>query len=453
MKNPKRIFVRRPGTLTKSDWPVLPAPSKSRLLAIVGLAMAMVFSHGHSALGGSYRDSAHGNSSFGVDRSTIDGKFSEYAAGNCAHCHEMHASLNGVEPAPAGGAAYHALFADNFNSTRTQNLYVVSDNFCFYCHSEDSPPQVANKDYSEAFGGATVGSGPQSIMTAFNQTSYHNLYDIWNFLLGSTAYPWFADTDNPCSACHNSHLAKRNWDPGQPGFPLLSAVSRPDNHGSLWGETQVMSAYLSYEAPHAFSQNREPAGVGDQNGSNTPDFVGLCSSCHNSANTIWSTTLNRNLKTINWGNSGTGPNKHGELTRDGTDHFRDPYATAASLKSNFVLSCLDCHEPHGSENVVLLRRRINGESLEGAVDSTDAMSFVCKRCHMDDLEAAAGTGEADRWEYVHHLATDAPYAEAVCSNCHSLADGSSPISCGNCHGHGMDDSWAPSGLQTGRKTF
>jgi hypothetical protein len=406
------------------------------------------------AWGGSYLDSAHGNSTYGVNRSSIDQQYADYAVGNCGHCHEMHASLGGVEPQPSGGAASaHTLFAASFDSSRTQNLYGESDDFCFYCHSGAAGPQVKNQDYSATFGGATSGSGPQDIMAAFNQVSYHNLYDIWNFLSNDPTYSTsFAKLGNPCSACHNSHLAKRNWDSAQTGFPLLSAISKPGDHLNLWGENELMSGYISYEAPYAFGTSREPAGVGDQDGANTPDYVGLCTACHNPDNTISSTTLNRDLIKIDWLSTGLNPDKHGALSRDGATSLRPPYDAAAGTKSNFVLSCLDCHEPHGSQNIMLLRRRINGEDLEGVVASTDTMSYVCKRCHKDDLAAAGGTGQANRWEYVHHLATDAPYAEATCIDCHSSSDGSTPIACGNCHDHGMDDSWAGT-HKTGRRTF
>jgi hypothetical protein len=406
------------------------------------------------ALAGSYRQSAHGSSSFGVDRSAIDGRYAEYSAGNCAHCHEMHASLGGVEPEPSGtGASHHALFADSFNSNRTQNLYQATDDFCFYCHSDNPGPQVKNQDYSATFGGATAGSGPQTIMEAFNQASYHNLFDIWNFLSNDPTYSTsFSKLGNPCSTCHNSHLARRNWDSSQPGFPLLSAISKPGDHFNLWGETALMSAYVSYEAPFSFGTNREPAGVGDQDGGKTPDYVALCTACHDPVKIISSTALNRQLKLINWGSTGLNQDKHGPLVRGSASSLREPYATAATLKTNFVLSCLDCHESHGSENIMLLRRRINGENLEGTITSTDAMSYVCKRCHKDDLAASAGTGQADRWEYVHHLATDAPYAESTCTDCHASSDGSLPVACGNCHGHGMDDSWAGAN-KTGRNTF
>jgi predicted CXXCH cytochrome family protein len=180
--------------------------------------------------------------------------------------------------------------------------------------------------------------------------------------------------------------------------------------------------------------------------------VGFCTSCHNSGNTIWSTTLNRNLKKINWSETGDSRDKHGSLARDGEEHFQEPYAAAAEFKPNFVLSCLDCHESHGSANIMLLRRRINGQNLEATITAAAAMGYACKRCHNDDLAAQAGTGQANSWEYVHHLAAGAPYAKSGCTDCHASGDPISPIPCGNCHGHGMDDSWA--GIhQTGRKTF
>jgi hypothetical protein len=403
------------------------------------------------AVGGSYRDSAHGDPVRGVDRSIIDARLAEYATGNCAHCHEMHASIEGSEPEPRGGAAPRLVFFNNFNTSRAENPYFESDNFCFFCHSEFSGQQVRNQDYSAVFGGATAGSGPQSILEAFNLPSYHNLYDIWNFLRNNLSFPRFNDTANPCAACHNPHLAKRNHDAGLPGFPLLSAISRPNDPDRLWGESELMADYDSYEAPYAFAPSREPAGVGLEDGDNTPNYAGFCSTCHNQDNNIWSTTLNRHLKKINWGLIGDRRDKHGTLARDGADHFREPYAAATGAKNNFVLSCLDCHEPHGSENILLLRRRVNGENLEETISALDiTMGRLCQRCHTDDLAAGAGTGEANRWEYIHHDAPDAPYIKQNCGNCHGPQQ--EPISCGNCHGHGMTDIWAGT-HQTGRQTF
>lgn len=451
-------------------------PKEKCCLAVIILVLGMVCSIATPAAAGPYRDSAHGNLGYGVNRSAIDDKYVQFATGNCAHCHETHASIEGSDPAPTGGPSHHTLFADSFNTARPENPYLNTDDFCFYCHSDNSGQQVTNQDYSTTFGGADNNTGPQSILETFNLASYHNLYDIWNFLSNDqTLGPWFAKRANPCSSCHNSHLAKRNWDSSQAGFPLLSVIIIPGLSDSQWGENEVMSTsdYIinyggGYEAPYADPaiESREPGGVGEQSGGNTPDYNTFCLACHNPGKTIWSTTLTRNLTAINWSDTETNgqlPNKHGSLARDGMDIFRNPYTDAAS-NTNFVLSCLDCHEPHGSANTMLLRRRINGENLEGAVSTTDAMGYVCKRCHQDDLAAAAGTGEANRWEYVHHLQSDAPYDQIGCGNCHPAGGGGGgggfmgggiggePIPCGNCHGHGMTDSLVP--VQgTGRITF
>lgn len=415
---------------TRRGWRVSVAVAVSA--ACLGLAP--------SALAGSYRDSAHGDPVHGVNRSSIDLRYEGYATGNCAHCHEMHASLEGSDPAPVGGPAPHALFAPSFNTGRTRSPYVETDNFCFHCHSEASGQQVVNRDYSAAFGGAAVsGPGPQSIFAAFNQASYHNLADIRAFLLGnSAAYPWFQAHSNPCSACHNPHLAKRNSDSAKPGFPLLSAISRPDDRSRLWGEAERMSGYSSYEAPYAFDTAREPAGVGDADGGNTPDYVGFCTACHNDENTIGSTTLGRSLRRINWRTTGVPEirDTHGAKARDSQhpdatwgQRFAEPYHTSVPFKSNIVLSCLDCHEPHGSENIMLLRRRVNGGDLSEPVtaESSKPLLPLCTRCHVREYVNALH----------HEPGLLAPSGE--CTACHP-GGGEQPevVACRQCHFHGSN---------------
>lgn len=427
-----------------------------------------------------YLKSAHGSS---VARSVM--VTANYATGNCAHCHEMHASLAGSEPLPdtdpggAGPSAY-TLFADNFNTSATGGPYLMSDNFCFYCHSFSSTLQtLTNADYSETFGGGS--GGVQGIMDAMNQGgAYHNLGDIHTFMNDNSGdFPWYDTTySNPCNACHNPHLAKKNYDDFS--APLSSALSKPSDHFNLWGESDTMATYSAanagdYEAPYSNSgtEARESDGTVVAAGSDssaqdskTPDYVGFCTTCHNTNySSITSTTLGT-LRTIDWSSSG---DKHGSLARDHVDQptdtsflAREPYATASSTNSNFLLSCLDCHEPHGSSSVTLIRNRANGEDLEGAVTSTEDMGNLCKRCHEDDSFYG---GTAGRWRYSHHdEPNEAPYPgpPASCAGCHTTAwattiAGSKPrIWCHLCHFHGSDDSWMDSvrsSVTTYRKTF
>lgn len=415
---------------------------------------------------GDYLISAHGASASGVARPAMTG----YATGNCAHCHEMHASLAGSEPAPVGGApSPYTLFATNFNTGAVPGNYAIADNVCFFCHSAAASVQaVVNADYSTTFGGGTAGTLPQYIMEAFNQASFHGLTDIQTFMTtgaGAAMAPWYTSFSNPCNACHNPHLAKRNYQDFT--APLSSAISKPSDHFSLWGESETMSSYSGYEVPYANAGTaaREPDGTvvvagGDSSGqaAKTPDYVGFCTDCHTSTSAIPSTTLTT-LRPINWLATG---DKHGGRSRDGGLDIRNPYAAVAGTKSNFVLSCLDCHEPHGSRSIMLIRARANGENLETSVASTNDMGPLCKRCHKDD--AAAVGGSANQWRYTHHDSSDAPYPgpPASCARCHNTTygtaiPGSRPrIYCGFCHFHGSDDSWmdvVDSGLTTHRKTF
>lgn len=387
---------------------------------------------------GDYLNSAHGSSTIGVFRPIIGNSPLAglgYSRGNCAHCHEQHASIEGSEPLPTSGATSpYELFARNFTTARRTNPYTESDNFCFFCHNNPTSAQsVLNNDYSQNFGCAS--QGITTVMSAMNHISYHNLYDVWNF--SKDQFSWFTTNSNPCNGCHNSHLARRNW--ATPRDPAFSAISKPTDHFVLWGTTETMDSNYNtkYEPPYCSSNltNREPAASADgaAGRANTPDYVGFCTTCHNNTNTIFSTTLNRNLKTIDWGNSG---DKHGLRPMDGTVSTKPPYDSPPG-GTDLVLSCLDCHEPHGSGNIMLLRRRVNGSDLSGSITSVETaeMGLLCLQCHNDDAAAAAGTGSGNSWEHVHHLVSDAPYPQATCTDCHVSADGGDPIACQGCHTH------------------
>ncbi len=182
-------------------------------------------------------------------------------------------------------------------------------------------------------------------------------------------------------------------------------------------------------------------------------FLFLLSPKHES---LFRATTLGTLTVINW-DGASQIDKHGGVDREGPGYLLDPYKLLSTViqASNFYLSCMDCHETHGSENIMLLRRRINGHDLDGAVTSTSDMGYVCKCCHTDDLAASAGTNEANRWEYVHHLASSYhPYSESgTCADCHAGGDTSVSIDCGNCHGHGMNDDNGAGTLATHRMTF
>jgi len=366
----------------------------------------------------------------------------------------MHASIDGSEPAPVGSfPSQFALFYTNHISQ--------TDNFCLKCHCGVGTYQAGgisiNKSYSYNFGGnTTAGTYDSDILSAFSHTtsgSAHWLDNIKSFALGNIRYtatgtPWSLDSNlNPCDVCHNPHIAKRNYN--TPYDATKSAISRPGDHSNLWGNdsTERMSTY-NYQPPYWDSSKNsyEPdkGSNATQSKNNAPDHVTFCTDCHNLKNTITSTNpridgtgISRSLRQIDWSASG---DKHGSRAADGGVSLDSPYS---SILDNKVLSCTDCHEPHGSaNNVFLVRTEVNDANLAGSITtfSTKDWTYLCARCHVCDTST--------QLKNIHHNDTDAPYPSPHnCGWCHGCGGGGDgggcppPIPCSNCHFHGGDDSW------------
>ncbi|MCB2181825.1 MAG: hypothetical protein KQH63_07360 [Desulfobulbaceae bacterium] len=365
------------------------------------------------AAGGSYTQSAHGDSGGGVARSSVTG----YAAGNCSHCHEQHASVDGEEPLPVSGdASPFAVFSDGFNDSVQFGPYVMTDNFCFYCHVSSGGLQngggINNYQYSNTFGGYTT-NWVTDILGAFNLTSYHNLYDIQNF--AESKFSFFKQSSNPCVACHNPHLAKNRKD--HPSDADYTTISKPSDHDNLWGDAanERMSNYTSYRPPYYYGSTStyEPGGVVLHDGSLQTDYNAFCLDCHQyevPVSTPGVTSMNPNttngyLTAIDWGSSG---DMHGERARlfgvggNATGCIGTiiaPYNTAP-VQNNYVLSCLDCHDPHGSilttgnrPSTYLLRKEVNNNKVDGCSGGGEQYfceSDFCFSCHTNSHAGPQG---------------------------------------------------------------
>ena len=373
--------------------------------------IAFIFCQTTYVYAGNYKDSAHGDNTHGVERTST----SQYATGNCAHCHEQHASISGVEPTPdsgdAAGPGVNCVFAQNFNISKTTGPYIPDDNFCFYCHTNMSSVQsggIVNNEFSCVFGSyspALAGGILDAFNLSANKTngSYHNLYDIWRF--AKSRFNFFKDESNPCVACHNPHLAKRNK--ANTTDPAYSVLSLPSDHNNLWGDSadssERMSRYTTYRPPYYNSTaTYEPDGSAIHNGSKMPDYNTFCLDCHQHevpstrTTSMHPDTTPGYLTAIDWGASG---DMHGGRPRinsvDGmaenqTGTILNPYHD--SPDSNYVLSCMDCHEPHGSVLVsarpssYLLRKKVNNNVVEGCgilVENFCETDF-CGSCHTFD---------------------------------------------------------------------
>ncbi|MDY6950142.1 MAG: cytochrome c3 family protein [Thermodesulfobacteriota bacterium] len=356
-----------------------------------------------TALAATYADSAHGDATNGVNRPSKPD-----ATGGCVHCHETSDS------APCRDNA-HMLF---------YGTQLECDHVCFECHADTyaNEQQVTNYPYSIFFGGFSTLHFP-SIKHQFCATqarhagggSNHNLVEIWSTIKDNGNGWGFGANPNPCGACHNPHLSQKSGNtPFSPPYdPSKSPLTRPaerhsTNPVNLWGDdaTERMDYYAEdvaggyYQAPYYGSFDSglyEPAGDGTSDGSNLPDYVTFCMDCHQDAQ--YDPESGEAVKAIRWGppwSTVETSDIHGAApanTRDGWSigcmasegPLRAPYDTYEPNESNYVLSCLDCHEPHGTyQRPHLIRVEINGEFV---ADSSEVE--ICERCH--DLQHPYGS--------------------------------------------------------------
>jgi cytochrome c553 len=418
-----------------------------------------------------YLDSAHGSSQKGVSRpeKVKDG----FARANCSHCHDFHGGSSDAGARSSETEAFpYNLYARGFDPTARTGQYSESTNFCFSCHNDKgSIQQLENQDISRGMGCSTL-PGTTDILASFNLPSRHNLYDIWKFLdEDQKGFQWFTQDANPCSGCHNPHLARNKKD--NPRDVMFSTLSKPSTHSELLQRS--MEGYQTrYEPPFCSgSKNREPSGslTAEQARAGMIDYSSFCTDCHNEQKTIFSSTLQRNLVQIDWGVKG---DVHGDKDVGKSLAVKPPYRE--NSLQNYLLSCLDCHEAHGSANTALLRNWVNGGKLPGTITTSIAtslgtgennrnteMGFLCMRCHQQDPDTGTASNTPPRWQNIHHgtldstAAPDFPYplSGAGCESCHETegaANDPLPIDCVNCHFHGSSDDWLKE-LATGRDTF
>jgi hypothetical protein len=360
----------------------------------------------HIAKAANYGDAAHGDNSIGVNRSGTT-----YDIGDCTHCHDtFDDTFCGVND--------YMLFYPNNPASQT-------DNFCFQCHSNSTDSVqvggITNNTYSANFGGGTPTF--TTIYDAFNPTtgatpSSHNLSDILDLVAG---YHDFTSQTNACLACHNQHLAQQNYPVTESLLGgVLTAIRRPvDNDtapGNLWGDEsgELMSDYWNghagrYQQPYfvdEFSTKFEPSGTSVvTDGSDLPDYVTFCLGCH--VHPVPSTERGYDLVSIAWGASG---DQHGSRHEDGG--MGDTLPPYGNSSRNYVLSCTDCHEPHGSENEWLLRTTVNGkDNISIPPTGLGKWYDFCTACHEFDPQSPG-------------------------TNMYHKPDPTSPIGCPDCHYHG-----------------
>lgn len=309
---------------------------------------------------------------------------SAHGGKNCTDCHDVHGSGNGK-----------AMTREN------------KQNLCYGCHKDPNSDGIRNDALSNNRPGGYKSS--DDIQEAFSKVEKHDLGTTFNI-----------DNKNyilECVSCHNIHLVTgKYWDASYGKSP----VTRFNNNTYLWGDNsgEKMNDFASKSSGSGgwyysvargrivqFDQRavyQPPLSGSGYNfefgGDILPDYATFCLDCH----TYRMSDAN---PPINWGQgipctgnsvdppdqrvecgaqhglgsankpsyttdlmlygSGGNPdpifNVSGVTRGRGVGHFmRWPYETAQRIAGiNFVMSCTDCHEAHGSGISSMIRERFN----------------------------------------------------------------------------------------------
>lgn len=364
------------------------------LILIAAGAVAWVLGPGELRADGTpYTSSAHGDQPDGVNRTSMSSY--AYPTGHCAHCHEQHASVGGVEPDPDNdGPDVYLCFRNPFANQRA--------GFCIKCHKGQNSSQyggfITNYDYSQRRGGESK-TCPTDIKYHFRFINYdtrlpqnncgssvgsaHDLKNIRNDALqGNWGWGSGRELINPCLGCHNVHRATAEY-----------PCSLPSGHENkftweIWGDEsgEKMADYVgsrTYQPPYKVGKTTY-----ERDADNQPDYNTLCLECHGKEGGLPSAQHGSVIK-IEWGTDvrhGTGVANYLGMQNGPIRLPYDPFEVG-----NYVLCCTDCHEPHGSRNEWLLRTEINGEAgIE--VNQSQQWFHVCNSCHEVRTDTHAGEG-------------------------------------------------------------
>jgi predicted CXXCH cytochrome family protein len=365
---------------------------------------------------------AHSNGTYGVSRQSLS-----YSKGECVHCHDVSKSGHGGQ------------------------LFNTSIGFCLKCHDNTTTyatTAIKNRSYSYRAGNYSDDT-LDSIENFYTNPPYissHGLTDIKTFINGKWGYD---ANSNACAACHNPHKVQGDPEhsdaaksPSTRGYPVVRPSQHATNYNNLWGDDpdEKMSNYSNkYQAPYRFGSTTafEPDGSETTNGSNLTDYATFCTDCHNTTyTTINSTPLGRYLYTFDWANEMHGGYAATYCGVGGppptTSLLAAPY-DGINKCGEYVLSCTDCHEPHGSTNNYLVRKEVNNGTVTvtqyGAGNGSDGRPnkewmYLCDRCHT--------YLSSDVLPDTHHQAFI--ISQIGCTTCHP--HGGDYRNCMDCHFHG-----------------
>ena len=234
-----------------------------------------------------------------------------------------------------------------------------------------------------------------------------------------------------CVSCHKVHQSSgKFWDAEAGKTP----VSRYPT-GELWGDeasekigqfdvADIYQAPSMGQSGNDLSGNPLPIDLGGNpllTDTVLPDYNTLCLSCHQYAF--------GGLAAIQWttkkhGSAAADPHLGGDPWQDTGYPLLGTYDTA--LRGQYFMTCIDCHEAHGSDNAELARRIVNGTVISPTITDLSSKDWVyfCDACHSYPGAARHMSDEVK-----------AKLGNPSCSFCHPGGGDYKPCIDAGCHGH------------------
>ncbi len=354
------------------------------------LAAAVSLWPSASCTAGDYTLSAHGNTTTGVSRKDLNSRTTgfDYVTGNCAHCHEQHASVIGSEPSPTGGPGNYLGMANETGVTNAEQT------LCFYCH------------------GTTAGNNES---TGTNDNIYTDITKAYKHTLtltetahraNETLAEIAAAEHVECTDCHNPHAAGHTMH--TKGIVGGNAITT--NASPLYKATGVEPSYSGMDPNWADGT----IGYGSYSAIQTATKeYQVCFKCHSKANT--------NVENqAGWGGSSAGAwtdvglefNPYNNAFHPIVKGLSDATSGSSALAASTLLApwnvnmgtqtmyCTDCHAsdsgvagPHGSAVKWMLAGTnkawpYTSSADNGTSDATPAYFYLsstaglfCRNCH------------------------------------------------------------------------
>jgi len=298
----------------------------------------------------------------------------------------------------ASGAISQAV-ADSFTA------YQAKKDSCTVCHggtAASATPMATNAHPAHLTGaygpGLFLGSSVSSCQACHPYGSASHMNGVVDLVNGAgsacqgchagAAPAWNATARLDCTGCHAAVPAQL---PNGVAAPYKGNFTST-GHGQFAASNQCTIC-------HDPNSNHISGSLGSYNRLLMPDDSTLCASCHNNASVVGAAFLNMSS----------------HVTKDGR-----------------VLNCQECHDPHGTTNLSMIRQTINGstivftDNVNGLIDQVSNRG-LCQVCHTLTSHYLAGVPETGHYS-------------SGCLNCHShnSAGGAfqpSGGSCDSCHGY------------------